>query len=425
MVTTPTPTVSPVSPPGPLQASFAAERKARRLRGRQLRRWSKRVLLGLAGIGIVAAGVYAWLPDPIPVDVDVVDRGPLEITVDEDGRTRVRDRFVVSAPVGGELARIELEPGAIVERDSVLARILPPSPIVLDERTRSETRARLAGAIARQRRADTAVARTRAAQATATRELERSRALIARRVISQSEHERSELAAQLAELDRTAAVLEREAATADVRGLRAMLAPASASRAIATPVLAPASGRVLRVLRDDAGPVAAGTPLVELGDPGRVEVVVDVLSSDAARIQVGAAVTVDGWGGEQRLTGRVRLVEPAAVTRISALGIEEQRVDVIVDLDDVPAALGDGYRVEAQIVVWRGDDVVTVPTGALFRDHGRWAVYAVDGTRARLRPVEVGQRATLEAEVRGLAPGTRVIVHPGDQVADGVEVAPR
>jgi HlyD family secretion protein len=415
-----TTTTATVPPPGP---GLVPARGARRRSPRRARRWLKRGALVLVAAGAVTGGVYAWLPKPVPVDAAVVHRAPLVVTVDEDGRTRMRARFVVSAPVGGNLERIADEAGAAVTRGAVLARIQPLDPALLDRRTLSEARARLSAALAHQRQAKTAVTRARASAAAADRELERARGLLARGAITAAERERAELASELAGGDRAAAELAVEAAAAEVTGARAVLAGGTRDGA-PVEVLAPSAGKILRVVRDDAGPIAAGTPLLEIGDPESLEVVVDVLSSDAARIAVGAPVVIDGWGGAP-FAGTVRLVEPAAVTRISALGIEEQRVDVIVALDAAPPALGDGFRVEARIEIWRSDDTVVVPAGALFRDKGRWAVYAIAGDTVTLQPVELGQRNQLEAEVKGIAVGTRVVVHPSDRVADGVAVQVR
>jgi HlyD family secretion protein len=185
------------------------------------------------------------------------------------------------------------------------------------------------------------------------------------------------------------------------------------------------SGRVLRLVRDSAGPVTAGAPLLELGDPRGLEVAIDVLSADAARIAPGMVATFDGWGGERPLRGHVRLVEPSGFTRISALGVEEQRVKVIAALDDVPASLGDGFRVEARIALWRGDAIV-VPASAVFRDHDHWAVYAIDAGAARMVPVGLGHRGRIELEITsGLATGAMVVLHPGDSVVDGAKLSIR
>jgi HlyD family secretion protein len=398
-----------------------------RARRRALAKWGKRGALVALGLAIVAGMAYAWLPKPVVVDVAVVRRGPLDVEVDEDGQTRVRDRYVVSAPISGNLQRIEVDPGTDVIAGAVLARIEPPDPVLLDERSRGEASARLSAAIAHQRRAEVAIARARLARDASAREAARTRTLGEHGAIAGAERERAEDQAQLAIRDLAGAEAERAAAVAEVAAARAVLgdvAPARGGRTLA--VTAPTAGRVLRVVRDSAGPVAAGAPLVELGDLRTLEVVIDVLSSDAARIAPGMAVAIEGWGGERVLAGKVQRVEPSAFTRISALGVEEQRVKVIAAIDAPPATLGDGFRVDARIFTWRGDQVVTLPASAVFRDQARWAVYAVVAGHARLTAVELGHRGRLDVEVLGgLAPGAEVIPHPTDRIVDGIAVAPR
>jgi HlyD family secretion protein len=298
---------------------------------------------------------------------------------------------------------------------------------MLDARSRAEARARLAAALAHQRQGDTAVVRARAAHEVAAVDAERTRRLLARGAVTVSEREHAELAEQLAASDLAAAELARTAAAAEVAGARAVLSDGRGGGiAAAADVTAPIDGRVLRVVRDSAGPIAAGAPLVELGDPHALEVVVDVLSIDAARIAAGAPVTIEQWGGDRPLRGRVRLIEPSAFTKISALGIEEQRVNVVVVLDAAPPELGDGFRVEAHILIWRGEGVLVVPASAVFRDRGAWAVYAIAEGRARLRPIELGHRGRLDVEIsRGLAPGDQVVLHPSDRIHDGARVEPR
>lgn len=396
-------------------------------RRRAIVKWGKRAGLAVLVLGVTAGVVYAWLPKPVIVDVATVRRGPLDVEVDEDGQTRVRDRFVVSAPITGNLQRIEIEPGMAVLAGGVIARIDPPDPALLDERSRSEATARLSAAIAHQRRADVAIARATLAQGAAIREAARTRTLAQRGAVTASERDRYDDQEQLAIRDLAAAETERASAVAEVAAARAVLGegmPRSATRVVA--VTAPAAGQVLRVVRDSAGPVAAGAPLVELGDPHALEVVVDVLSSDAARIAPGMPVTIEAWGGERALAGEVRRVEPSAFTRISALGVEEQRVKVIAAITDPPASLGDGFRVEARIFTWRGERVVTVPASAVFRDKERWAVYTVEGGRARLRPIELGHRGRQGVELAsGLSPGALVILHPTDRISDGIAIERR
>ncbi|HET7506478.1 MAG TPA: HlyD family efflux transporter periplasmic adaptor subunit [Kofleriaceae bacterium] len=396
-------------------------------RRRAIVRWSKRAGLAAAGLAIVGALVSAWLPKPVAVDAGTVRRGPLAVEVDEDGQTRVRDRFVVAAPITGTLQRIELDPGAQVQAGDVIARIDPPDPALLDERSREEATARLAAAIAHQRGADIAIARATLARDAAVREATRTRTLRERGAITESERERSDDQEQLAIRDLAAAEAERARARAEVAAARAVVEPRSPGHPVrAVAVTAPASGQVLRVVRDSAGPVMAGAALVELGDPRALEVVIDVLSSDAARIAPGMPVAIEAWGGDGALRGEVHRVEPSAFTRISALGVEEQRVKVIATIAAPPATLGDGFRVEARIFTWRGDRVVILPASAVFRDKERWAVYAIQGGRARLVPIELGHRGRLEVELAsGLGPGAAVVLHPTDQIRDGVQVEPR
>ena len=282
--------------------------------------------------------------------------------------------------------------------------------------------------MARQRSAATAIARARAARDAAVRDAQRARRLADAGAISIAERDRADLAEELALRDLAAATAERAAAAAEVAAARAVLGderrPEHPGARVA--VVAPAAGQVLRLLRDSEGPVAVGTSLLELGDPRALEIVIDVLSSDAARVAPGMPVEIERWGGDRSLTGQVRRVEPSAFTRISALGVEEQRVRVIATLDAPPPTLGDGFRVAARIITWRGDDVLAVPASAVFRDRGQWAVYVVAEGRARLQPITPGHRGRLAIEVvGGLAAGDRVIVHPGDRVRAGTRVVAR
>lgn len=392
--------------------------------------WIKRSALVALLAAIVAAIVWSLLPRPVPVEVMTVRRGRLTVTVDDEGRTRVRDRYVVAAPLAGTLARIELHPGDEVAAGTVVARIAPQPAPLLDPRTRSELEGRVAVARARRRQADTGVERALVNHRYATGELERVRRLVSSGALAGVERDRQQLAADLAtrELESArfaAAIAADELATASA--LVARLARPS-SQGEEVEVRAPVAGRVLRVLAGSEAAVVPGAPLLELGDPANLEIVVDVLTADAAEIRAGAQVELTGWGGAP-LAGVVRLVEPSAVTKVSALGVEEQRVAVIVDLVDPPATrrgLGDGWRVEARITTWVGADVVRVPLGALFRDGTLWAVYVVEDGRARLRRIGLGRRSATEGEVTdGLRPGERVIFHPGERISDGGRVEVR
>jgi HlyD family secretion protein len=371
------------------------------------------LLIALVGWGL-------W-PRPVPVEVAEVRVGPLRVTVDEEGETRIRERYVISAPVTGRLRRIELDAGDPVrEGETILATIDPVLPPMLDERSRSSAQARLDAAIANLEKA-------RAAHAFATSELRRFERLGKEGAVSAQDLE-------MAEWRSASATKELAAAESNVRAAKAELAESTgvAVRADANnerePVLvtAPASGRVLRVLEESQRPVMMGTPLLEIGDPSELEVIIEVLSQDGARISVGAPVILEEWGGPVPLEARVRLVEPAAFTKISALGVEEQRVRVVADLvtplEDRPG-LGDQFRVEAKVVIWQASQVLQVPSGALFRRGNEWAAFLVAGGRARERVVEVGRSSGTEVVVEaGLAAGDKVILYPGDRVRDGLRV---
>lgn len=390
---------------------------------RKPRRRIKQIILGLGVLAVVAAIVWALMPHPIDVDVVSATRGPLEVEVREDGQTRVRDRYVVAAPLNGNLERITVKPGMTVEAGAVVAQITPPPPALLDDRARNETLARLTNARARASQAVAAVDRARESEHYAKTEADHIRKLFADGAVTGAERDRLESAEKLATKDRVAAEHSHAAVLSEIAALRAILEPRTAN-APPFDVVAPTRGRVLRVMRESAGPVAAGAALLEVGDPSSLEVVVDVLSQDAERISPGMRVEL-GTAAARPIAGVVTLVEPSAFTRVSALGVEEQRVNVIVGFTG-PASIGDGFRVDARIILWRGENVLRVPVSSLFRDRGQWALYVIDDGRARMRRVDVGHRGRVEVEItRGLEPGARVIVHPSDQVRDGVRVAAR
>jgi HlyD family secretion protein len=381
---------------------------------------NRRLLLGVAVVAAVAA--MAFWPSSTAVDVETVQRGPLVVTVDEEGETRVRDRFVVSAPVAGRLERIELEPGdAVVERETVVATLRPTDPALLDTRTRAELTA--------------AAASTEAALGTATAERERAKATLDRMQTSlrrgEQLREASLLSSDELEARQTAVDTAREGfLAADFAVSRARheleMAKVRLSRqgggGAPIRLRAPVDGVVLRRYHESQTVVAAGERLVEIGDPARIEIVADYLSSEAVRVSAGDRVAIEQWGGGRTLAGRVQRVEPSGFMKVSALGVEEQRVNVIIDFDDPAEAtrLGDGYRVEVRIVVAETADALKVPIGALFRREGSWAVFVVEGGRAVLRTLVLGERNDLEAEVRdGLEAGEGVIVYPPDTLEDG------
>lgn len=383
----------------------------------------------LVVIGIVAAALAAFVmlrPKPVAVEVVPVVVGPLMVTVDEEGETRVRKRYVVAAPVSGRLERIEVDEGDKVEEGTVVARMRPQP---LDPRLAAEAAARLEAAQAARSEAQAKVEQARAALAQAQRTAERSRRLAVDGTISKEELELTTLQEVSRQKELAAGEHAAERAEFDVRAAEAALL-ASGARSNDRPddevvtIGAPASGSVLRVFEESERVVAVGSPLLSIGDPRELEIVVDVLSKDAVLIHPGSRVIIDEWGGPQPLEARVRLVEPAGFTKTSALGVEEQRVNVIADFETLPANLGDAFRVETRIVVWQADKVIKVPTHALFRDHGQWTVFAVDSDTARHRKVDVGHIGSAEAEiVQGLQEGEQVVAHPSDALTDGSRIS--
>lgn len=388
-------------------------------------------MLILAALLVLALAWGFW-PRPVMVETAEVERRLLQVAVEEEGRTRVIDRYVLYAPVAGFLRRVELDPGDPVERGGEVAWLEPLRPVVLDPRARAETEARVAAARAGMARAESVVREIGAETELAAEEFSRREALLAQGLVSRSEFDqaRSRLHA-LEASDRAAraavemARFELEAAQAALR-FTAATEPGEPGETVA--VRSPVAGRVLRVLQESAGVVAAGHPLLEVGDTARLEIEAEVLSRDAVRIEPGMRVLLERWGGADTLEGVVRNVEPGGFTKISALGVEEQRVLVIADIRSPPEAwqrLGDGYRVEARFIVWEREDALTVPASALFRRDGEWAVFVVEDGRARLRPVQLGPGSGLRTEVlAGLVAGDRVVVHPADAVDDGVRVEP-
>jgi HlyD family secretion protein len=370
---------------------------------------------------VAAAVAWGFWPRAEPVETAAVARRPLSITIEEEGRTRVRDRYVLYAPVAGYLRRIEVEAGDAAPLGATLATLDPLRPATLDQRSRAEAEARVAAARSELSRREAAASQAQAEAELAATEFARSENLLARRLVSQSQHDtaRSRMQATAVEVGRH----ELEAALALLR----YTAPVEPGRALETvPVRSPVEGRVLKVHQESAGVVAAGQPLLEVGDPAVLEIEVEVLSRDAVRIQPGIRVLLERWGGEEPLEAVTRTVEPMGFTKVSALGVEEQRVRVIADFVSPPEAwqrLGDGYRVEAKFVVWEREDALTVPASALFRRNDGWAVFAVEGGRARERAITPGQSSGLLTEVvAGLDEGSTVVVHPGDAVADGVRI---
>jgi HlyD family secretion protein len=366
--------------------------------------------------------IFIFRPSPVIVEVGLVTRGSLQVTVEEDGQTRVHDRFVLVAPVSGSLARIQFDEGDSVKIGQVVAVLTAQS---IDPAERQELNARLKAAEALNRESREQVKHTASDYELAKRELQRLETLGASGFASKQSIEQARTAEITSRNEWEAAKYRAEAAAQEIEMIKARLIAADPNATDKSKLIelhSPTEGRVLRIPEKSERFVNAGTPIITLGDPGRLEVVIDVLSEDAVKISPGAEVLLTEWGGEKPLRGVVRTIESSAFTKISALGVEEQRVNVVADFVDPPETLGDGYRVEAQIVIWEGSDVLKVPSSALFRQQDQWAVFVVDGGQAHLRNVQIAHRNPMETEIRGLSEGTKVVLHPSNQITDGIAV---
>jgi HlyD family secretion protein len=376
------------------------------------------VVLALAGLVVIAL-----LPSPIKVEAARVTRGPLRVTIDEEGEARAHDRFVIAAPVAGCLVRVELHDGDGVKAGQVVA-VITPSP--LDPREREEVVARVQSAEALNREAEERVERARADYEQARRERERAARLARDGLVSTQSLEQAKNTEATSANELEGARFKAQAAASDVKVARAGLIAIDAERKDATRLVSlrsPVGGRVLRVIEKSERVVAVGTPIMVLGDPNKLEVVVDVLSTDAVKVKPGAIVLLEDWGGEEALRAKVRTVESSAFTKVSALGIEEQRVNIVADFVDPPGQLGDGYRVEARIIIWESKDVLKALSSALFRHGDGWSVFIIEEGIAHRREVETGHRSQFEAEIlSGIREDEQIILHPANQIADGVSV---
>ncbi len=380
----------------------------------------------------IGYGLYlALLPQPVDVDLAPLETGSMLVTVNEDGKTRIREKYVVSAPLAGRLLRVDMNPGdEVLINDKPLAVIKPRDPVLLDAREvrQAEMRVKTQEAILEQ--AGPSVESAKAALEFAEIDAKRLTRLNETGSGAQVEYDQGILNLRMKQEAYRAALYAKTIAEFELEQAKAALMYTRKDDDQPNfKLVAPIEGRVLRVFQESATIVNPGTPLIEIGDPHDLEVVVDVLSSDAIQIQPGADVILERWGGEKSLRGQVKLIEPSAFTKISSLGVEEQRVNVIIDLLDpltARTALGDGFRVEAKIVTWQGKDVLKVPSGAMFRKDGKWAVYTVEENTAILRFVEIGRQNELEAEVlSGLQASDLVIMHPGDKITHGIAIKPR
>lgn len=393
----------------------------------------KKALLVLLGLLIVAALLWALRPAPVEVTTFEVRRGAFQVSVEEEGRTHLRDTYVVSAPIGGYLHRVALEPGDAVAAGEPVFELEPPPAPALDARTRGQARETLAAAEARLEAARAQRENRRADRALAQSELERARRLSDQSLISDSELERAENAAARARSALDAAEASVQAAGFEVSNARAVLEIAEGERSTeggaVLRVAAPVGGMVLARQRCCEGPIQAGAPVLEIGRLEELEVRVDLLSMDAVQIEEGTRVLIDDWGGEAVLEGRVRRIEPAGFMRISALGVEEQRVPVLIEITSPRERwenLGTGFRVEARFVLWSGEAVLQVPSSALFRAGEDWRVFVVEDGRLAARDVEPGRESGLMREIAGgLIVGESVVAHPSDELEAGLRVEAR
>lgn len=405
--------------------------------------WLKRLGWAVAATAIVAGAVWLAWPPPVGVDLATVARGPMEVTVDDDGKTQVRHVYAVSAPIAGKVLRISHPTGnqavslhvgdRVVADETVVALMQPSVPAFIDVRSRSQLQAELAAAEAAVKQGEADVLKIQAALTFALTELQRAETLARTQNISPQAVDKARL-----EVDGSRAALASAKAQVDLR--RAMRdsvsarlidpasTPATTDSYCCVQIRAPVTGQVLKIVQESESVVQVGAPLVEIGDPRDLEIVAELLSSDAVQIQPDAGVRIDGWGGSP-LRGRVRRVDPAGFLKISALGIEEQRVKVTIDLDGEPASwgrLGHDFRVVVHVTVWKSDDALAVPIGALFRKGDDWAVFVVRDGRAQATTLRVGRRNNRQVEILdGLSAGDVVILHPSDRVVEGTRVARR
>lgn len=398
--------------------------------------WVKKGFTGFAAVAVIAGALYALRPLPVPVDMAVIDRGPLSVTIDEEGKTRIREVFMISAPVAGKMLRSPLEVGDTVTAGKTIVSVIEPtSPTFLDVRSRRELQAVVAAASAAVALASAEVQKANSELKFAEKDLQRATALSRTSVISEKAQEQAEL-----DVDSKKALLAIARATLELRrhelnSARAkLIGPQSPDMltdigGCCIEVRAPVDGQVLKVIAESEQVVASGALLAEIGNPHDLEIIVELLSSAAIKVMPGAQATIENWGGEKKLSAKVTRIEPTGFTKISALGVEEQRVNVLLELTDPPqdwSALGHEFRVFVKIAQWRSDDVLRTPLSALFRQGNEWAVYKLVDGRAQLTKVNIDHRNAQMAEVvDGLSDGDEVILYPSDRIEDDVRVVRR
>ncbi len=397
---------------------------------------AKRILLwSLLGLILVATLVWAFTPKPIPVDLMTLEPGAMTVTVDEEGETRVRDVFILSAPISGRALRIDAEVGdEVYAQQTKIAEIEPTDAALLDPRSEAQARADIRAAEANLVLAEASVKEARVELAFAKSEYQRARKLRADAVMSERELESAESTYKTRQAALETVLANRQARQAELERARAELISPTDARVKSeecpcVPIRSPVDGRILKILHKSEGVVAAGEPLVEIGDPADLEIVADLLSSDAVKVEAGQRVIIDNWGGEHLLEGVVERVEPFGFTKVSALGIEEQRVNVIIDFTSPReewARIAHGFQVDVRIVLWEGDEVLKLPLTALFRENSDWAVFINDEGVAKKRIVKLGRRTGLETEViDGLTRGEQIVIHPSDKISEGIAIEDR
>lgn len=396
----------------------------------RLRRW---IIIIIVTIVVILAILYGFMPRPVPVDLVKASRGPLRVTIEEEGKTRVKDRFIISAPVAGFMQRVELEIGDTVKKGQTLVKLEPLRSNVLDPRSLAAAEAEVSSAEAALKVAEEKARATDADEKYAKSKLERMKKLYEGGYISKNDMDLAETEAKRTEANRLSAEAEVNVAQFELDKARTALRYSAAegtrnSKSIVL-VSSPVNGRVLKIHRKSEGVVNSGEALIDIGDPKTLEVKIEVLSANAVNIKPGTLVLFERWGGDSALSGRVRVVEPAGFTKISSLGVEEQRVPIIADITSLPESwqrLGEGYSVEARFIIWEGKDVLQIPASALFHKGESWAVFIAKNGRAQQREVKVGHRTGLTAEIlSGLAEGEDVIAHPDDSIKEGTRIRPR
>ena len=388
----------------------------------------KHPVISAIAVLIIVLLVWGFWPQPVLVEAIAAKRAALTITIEEEGRTRVVDRYVISAPVDGVTCRVQLNVGDPVDKGELLLGITPLESQVLDSRSRAQARAKVEAANSALHAAEEQARAATAAAKLAGNELERLRPLMKQGVISREAFDKAVTDESTATAEKRSAKFNVEVASYELEAARSVLeySDATGESAERVPVRSPITGKILKVSHECSGPVRTGEPLLEVGDPRVMEVEVDVLSADAVKIKPGMKVLFERWGGDQPLEGIVRIIEPVGFTKVSALGVEEQRVLIISDFTspaDMWQRLGDGYRVEARFVLWDQENILQVPASALFRYNDGWAVFVVDNGYAKRRVVQVGQRNGLIAQIlEGVDEAEEVINHPSDEVEDGSRV---